>query len=180
MFRLDHQGGATIIPRCLRTTRNEKNCQDSNLLVQTAHTLAICQHMRRIRQHFASVDGACGSLNNRVYSENAYQCRRRMRQRFASVCGVRGCKFLAQTAHMVAICQRMRQQLASVDGAYGSNLLAYMAHAVAKPCKIVRFASVDGANGSKLQAYAVHAVALCWRRRCIRQQFASVDGACGN
>jgi hypothetical protein len=74
----------------------------------------------------------------------------------------------------------MQLQIASVDGAYGSNLLAYTAHAVAKPCKIVCFASVDGAYDSKLQAYVLHAVALCWRRRRIRKQFASVDGVCGS
>ena len=111
------------------------------------------------------------------------QRRRRMRQHFASVCGAYGSKLLAQTAHTVAICQRrrrMRQQIASVGGAYGSNLLAQTAHAVAKPCKIVCFASVDGAYGSKLLAYAAHAVALCQRRRRMRQQFASVDGACGS
>ncbi len=152
----------------------------STLLAYAALTLANCQRMPRIRQHFASVDGACGSQNKRVYSQKAYQRRRHMRQRFDSVCG---CKLLAQTVHTVAICQcmqRMRQQIASVDGAYGSNLLAYTAHAVAKPCKIVCFPSVDGAHGSKLQAYAAHAVALCQRRRSIRQQFASVDGACGS
>ncbi len=111
------------------------------------------------------------------------QRRRRTRQHLASVCGVCGCKLLAQTAHTVAICQcmrRMRQQFASIDGAYSSNLLAYTAHVVAKPYKIVCFASVDGAYGSKLLVYAAHAVALCQQRQRIRQQFDSVDGACGS
>ena len=121
----------------IKTRRNEKNFQDSNLLAQTSHAVALCQ---RMRLQIASVDSAYRS-----------------------------------------ICQRMRcmrQQIATIDGTYGNNLLAYTAHAVAKPCKIVCFASVDGAYDSKLQAYAVHVVALCWRRRRIRQQFASVDGTC--
>ncbi len=155
----------------------------SNLLAQMAHTVENCKRMRRMRQQFASADGAYGSNLKKTGITFIFavgQRRRRMRQHLASVCG---CKLLAQTAHTVAICQRMqrmRQQFASVDGTYRSNLLAYTAQAVAKQCKIVCFASVDGAYGSKLLAYAAHAVALCQRRRRIRQQFASVDGACGS
>ena len=62
----------------------------------------LCQRMRRMRQHFASVCGACGS------------------------------NLLAQTAHTLANCQRMRrirQHFASVDGACGSkNKRVYMIH----------------------------------------------------
>ncbi len=98
-------------------------------------------------------------------------------------CGKYSRKLLAQMAHTVAICQcmwRMQQQIASIDSANGSNLLAYMAHAVAKLCKIVCFARVDGAYSSKLLAYAAHAVAICQRIHRMRQQFASVDSACGS
>ncbi len=109
----------------------------------------------------------------KIFKIATCQRRRRIRQQIASVCAAYGSTLLAQTAHAVAktigytrrtrisvlqtshavaLCQRMRLQIASVDGAYGSNLLAY----------------------------AVHAVANCQHRRRIRQQFASVHGACGS
>ncbi len=169
----------------------------------------VCWRMRRMRQHCASVCGACGStllayaapmLANcqhmrRIRQQNRVKksfCKRmlRMRLQIASVCGS---NLLAQTAHMLANCQRMRrirQHFASVDGAceqkgiLGERVLAQTAHALAL-CQRMRLiqqkiSSVDGAYGSDLLAYAVHAVANCQRRPRIRQQFPSVHGACGS
>ncbi len=75
----------------------------------------LCQRMRRMRQHFASVCGACGSflLAYAAHAVATCQRRRRIRQQIASACAAQGSTLLAQTAHTVAICQRkqrMRQQ----------------------------------------------------------------------
>ncbi len=92
------------------------------LLAQTAHTVAICQSMRRMRQQFASVDGAYGSnLLAQTAHAVANPCKIVC---FASVDGAYGSKLL--------VYGRMRQHFASVDGAYGSKLLAQTANAVAK------------------------------------------------
>ncbi len=86
-----------------------------------------------------------------------------------------GSKLLAYASHTVAICKRMlhiRQQFASIHCAYGN-----------KSSNILCFAGVCCVCGSQLLAYAVHAVAHiahCQRILRMRQQFATVDGACGS
>ncbi len=162
--------------------------------------LACDQLCQRMRQHFASIDGACGSMllayaahtvancqrRRRMWQQNRVKmsfCKRmrRMRQDFASICGS---TLLAYATHAVATCQCMRVQIAIVYGACGCKLLAYATHAVSN-CQRMRrmrqqIASVDGACSSTLLAYAAHAVTKCQRRRPIRQQFASVDSAYGS
>ena len=113
----------------------------------------LCQRMRRMRQQFASVCGACGSTLLAYAAHTVANCQRirRIRQQNR----VKMSFLQAYAAHAVANCQRMRrmrQQIASVCGACGSNLLAQAAHTLAN----------------------------CQRMRRIRQHFASVDGACGS
>ncbi len=141
----------------------------------------LCWHMRRMRQHFASICGAYGSkllahaahtlaksCKNeflQAYAAHAVancQHMRRMRYHFASVCGACGSNKLAQTEHKLENCQ--------LCAAYGSTLLALTAHAVARTKGYTR----------RTCPYAVYAVANCQRRRRIRQQFASVHSACGS
>ena len=114
----------------------------SKLLAYAAHAVAICQRMRRMRQHVASV---CGAYGSKLLAHTAHTLAKSCKNEFfASVCGACGSKLLAYAAHAVANCQRMRrmrQQLASEGGAYASKLLAY----------------------------APHTVALCQRRRRMRQ-----------
>ncbi len=135
----------------------------------------LCQRLRRMRQHFASVCGACGSRllaygahtlancqrRRRIRQQNRVKmsfCKRmlRMRLQIASVCGACGSTLLAYG-------RCMRQQLASVDGAYGSTSLAQTAHVVARTKGYTRrtHISVDGTCSSTLLAYAVYAVANC-------------------
>ena len=134
----------------------------------------LCQRMRRMRQHFASV---CAAYASKLLAQTAHTLAKSCKNEFLQ----------AYAAHAVANCQRMRrmrQHFASVCGACGSNLLAQTAHTLAN-CQRMRrirqhFASVDGACGSTLRAYEEHAVANCQHRRRIWQQFASVCGACGS
>ncbi len=159
----------------------------------------LCQRMRRMRQHFASVYGACGSTllaytahtqancqrRRRIRQQNRVKmsfCKRmlRMRLQIASVCDACGSKLLAYAAHTLATCQRrrrIRQQIASLCAAYGSTLLAQTAHAVARTKGYTQRTriSVDGACGS--QNKRVYSENAYQRRQCMRQNFASIDGA---
>ncbi len=164
----------------------------------------LCWRMRHMRQHFASVCGACGSTLLLNAAHTLANCQRmwrirqqnrvkmtfcksmlRMRLQITSVYGACGSTLLAYAAHAVATCQRrrcIRQQIARVCAAYGSTLLAWTAHAVARTKGYTRrmCIRVEGACGSTLLAYAAHTIAICQRRQRIRQQFSSVCGACGS
>ncbi len=89
----------------------------------------LCQCMRRMRQHFASVCCAQGSTLLAHTVHMVAYCQRTRRMRYHN-CVKMG--FLqAYAAHAVASCQRrqrMRQQIASICFAYCSNLLAYTVH----------------------------------------------------
>ncbi len=134
------------------------------------------------RQHFASVDGACGSmlLANAAHAVACSQRVRRIRQQIASICSACGSTLLAYAVHAVATCQRMRVQIAIVDGACGSKLLAYAAHAVANCQRTRRMRYQNHVKLCVLLAQMAHAVALCQRMRRMRQQSASVDSAYGS
>ncbi len=113
----------------------------------------LCQRMRRMRQHFASICGACGSMLLAYAAHtvaNSYRMRRIRQQNRVKM------SFLqAYVAHAVANCQRMQRMRE-------------------------HFASVCGACGSNLLAQAAYTLANCQRMRRIRQHFARVDGACGS
>ena len=117
----------------------------------------LCQRMRCMRQHFASICGACGSmlLAYAAHTQANCQRRRRIRQQIASVCAAYGSTLLALT--------RMRQLKKDRNNVYIWSWLAQTAHAVAL-CQHVRLqiASVD-------DTVAPHTVALCQRRRHMRQ-----------
>ena len=107
----------------------------------------------------------------KIFKIATCQRRRRIRQQIASVCPAYGSTLLAQTSHAVAkTIGYTRRMCISVNVACGSTLLAY---AVANCQRRQRI-------WQHLLAYAVHAVANCYRRWHIRQQFASVHGACSS
>ncbi len=149
------------IATCYRRRRiRQQIAYGSTLLAQTAHAVAkTIGYTRRTR---ISVDIACGSTLL-VYAGANCQRRRRIRQQFASVCGACSSKLLAQTAHTVAICQRTRR-MRYQNRVKLCVLLAQTAHMVAN-CKRMRC----------MRCMRQH---FFWRRRCIWQQFASVDSAC--
>ncbi len=112
----------------------------------------------------------------------------RMRQHFASICGACGSMLLAYAAHMQANCQRrrrIRQQIASVCAAYGSTFLAMTRMRQLKKKTGITF--IFGV-GQRRQRMRQHSASICGckllaqtiRQRRIRQHFASVDGTCGS
>ncbi len=110
----------------------------------------LCQRMRRMRQYFASICGACGSTLLAYAAHTVANCQRRWRIR-------------QQNREKMSFCKRMlrmRQQIASVCGACS---LCQRKRRMRQ-----QLASVGGAYGGKLQAYAPHTVALCQRRRRMR------------
>ncbi len=140
-----------------------KSCKNEFLQAYAAHTVANCQRMRRMQQHFASVCGAGGStlLAYAAHAIATYQRRRHIRQQIASKYATYSSTLLAEMAHAVAKTKGYtRRPRISVDGACGSILLAYAASAVAN-----------------LLAQTAHTVAICQRMRRMRQQIARVDGA---
>ena len=129
----------------------------------------ICQHTLCIRQHFPSAHCACGSkivCSLPAYAAHAVAlCQRTLRLQ----------QQIAYVLHMLAICKRMlriRQQFASKHCAYGNKSQNIP--------NILCFASVCCACGSNLLAHTAHTVAICQHMLRMRQQFASLDGACGS
>ncbi len=161
----------------------------------------LCQRMRRLRwQRFLTLSQRKKKLVSdhpevhffhwfkldlvkmaKLACDELCQRMRRMRQHFASICGTCGSTLLAYAAHTLANCYHRRRILQQnrVKMSFCKRMLRMR----------LQIASVCCACGSKLLAYAAHTVATCQRRRrirqqiasvCMRQHFASVDGACGS
>ncbi len=154
----------------------------------------LCQRMRHMRQHFASVCGACGSMLLAYAAHTQANCQRRrhLGQQIASVCAAYGSTLwqLKQKGILgehvkMSFCKRMlcmRLQIARVWGACGSTLLAYAAHAAATCQRRQRIrlqiASVCASYGSTLLAQTAHVVAIT--KGYTRRTRISIDGACGS
>ncbi len=110
----------------------------------------LCQSMRRMRQHFASVCGACGSTLLAYAAHTVANCYRMHRIRQQNHVKMR---FLQ--AYVVANCQRMRHMRQ-------------------------HFASICDSCRSNLLEQTVHTLENCQHKRRIRQHFASLDVACGS
>ncbi len=82
-------------------------------VAQAAHTLANCQRRRHIRQHFASVGGACGSTllaqTVHVVAKTKGYTPRTRRNYYCKQNVAYASKLLLHAPHTVALCQRRRR-----------------------------------------------------------------------